>query len=411
MADQEHLRQLRHGVRLWNDWRTANAVGKVDLDGASLSGISLPHANLRYASLRKADLNGANLSVADLTCADLRGATLVGAHMGGVAIDGANFAGADLRKSRLTYVHAQPFSFSSDAAALAASVTLFTDSNLSESQLMYSVLRHANFVNAKLIGARLQASVFESVDMSSCNLDSAELGATTFSNVKLSGALGLDSMSHSGPSNVDLATLRNMPISARFLRGCGCSEVEVKMMQLYNMKLQPDEVTDLLYQIFDARAFKPVQMHSVFLSYAHEDATFVNVLADHLDVAGIRYWRDIHNLAAGRIEKQVDRAIRLNPIVVVVLSKNSVDSDWVEWEVSLARELEKELRRDILCPVALDDCWRDSRWSRVLEQHLKKYYILDFAAWQDRRAFSTQFTKLIRGLGLNYASSPLPNSA
>ena len=35
---------------------------------------------------------------------------------------------------------------------------------------------------------------------------------------------------------------------------------------------------------------------------------------------------------AGRLEKVVDRAMRLNPIVLLVLSENSVKSDWVEHE-------------------------------------------------------------------------------
>ena len=63
-------------------------------------------------------------------------------------------------------------------------------------------------------------------------------------------------------------------------------------------------------------------------------------------------------MKAGRIETQIDRAIRQNPTVLLVLSENSLNSDWVEHEVRTARGLEKEIGRDVLCPVALDDSWK-----------------------------------------------------
>jgi hypothetical protein len=55
---------------------------------------------------------------------------------------------------------------------------------------------------------------------------------------------------------------------------------------------------------------------------------------------GIRIWRDIHDMKAGSIEMQIDLAIRQNPTVLLVLSKHSLNSDWVQHEVRKARELE-----------------------------------------------------------------------
>ena len=43
-------------------------------------------------------------------------------------------------------------------------------------------------------------------------------------------------------------------------------------------------------------------------------------------------------MVAGPIEEQVERAIQVNRIVLLVLSKDSVESDWVEWEVKKAHE-------------------------------------------------------------------------
>ncbi|KAF0108786.1 MAG: pentapeptide repeat-containing protein [Anaerolineaceae bacterium] len=122
----------------------------------------------------------------------------------------------------------------------------------------------------------------------------------------------------------------------------------------------------------------------------------------HLDKKGIRFWRDIHDATAGRLEKVIDTAIRQNPTVLLVLSKDSVQSDWVEHEARSARELEKELKRDMLCPVALDGAWKDCDWEARLREQIMKYNILDFSNWKDEAEFTRKFAKLVEGLDLFY---------
>ena len=150
--------------------------------------------------------------------------------------------------------------------------------------------------------------------------------------------------------------------------------------------------------MYDIRAHQPIQISPLFISYSHANGTFVDRMEKSLNEKGVRFWRDIHDLKAGRIEKQIDRAIRHNPTVLLVLSKDSIKSDWVEHEVRLARKLEKDTDRDVLCPVALDDSWKSSPWpERIME-----YNILDFSEWEDDEQFEKMFVKLIDGLNLYY---------
>ncbi len=212
--------------------------------------------------------------------------------------------------------------------------------------------------------------------------------------------VGLATIKHEAPSRIDLATLRlshgRLPES--FLRGYGLSDHEIETSRLYQPDLSEDEITDTLYRVAHLRGRSPIQIHPVFISYSHYDADFVDVLEKKLEKAGIRYWRDIHDLVAGRIESQIDRAMRLNPIVIVVLSEHSVESDWVEWETEKARALEKELGRDVLCPVAIDGAWKTCQWSGPLRSQIQKYYVMDLSARNER-----QMEKLIDGLRLHYA--------
>ena len=142
--------------------------------------------------------------------------------------------------------------------------------------------------------------------------------------------------------------------------------------------------------------------HPLFISYNRADSSFVDKMEDQLNGKGIRFWRDIHDMKAGRMEIQIDRAIRHNQTVLLILSENSIKSDWVEHEVRTARELEKDTERDVLCPVALDDSWKDSPWPKRVMEQVMEYNILDFSEWEDDVEFEGMFRKLIDGLELFY---------
>jgi hypothetical protein len=107
MANPAHLEVLRHGVDVWNAWRTKNPSIIPDLSGANLSGRNLVRADLNDMHLSRADLLLANLSGANLSYSDLREANLcrtilVGADLLGAGLAFANLVEADLRCANVT---------------------------------------------------------------------------------------------------------------------------------------------------------------------------------------------------------------------------------------------------------------------------------------------------------------------
>jgi hypothetical protein len=96
------------------------------------------------------------------------------------------------------------------------------------------------------------------------------------------------------------------------------------------------------------------------------------------------------------MERQIDRAIPQTPRVLLILSKSSLQSDWLEHEVEEARKLEKERECRVLCPVALDDSWKDGR----LPGYLMEYNILDVSAWKKGSQFDPIFRQLMDALEL-----------
>jgi hypothetical protein len=385
MANKSQLARLKQGVEGWNKWRGKNPEIKIDLSKADLQNTYLVGANLVGAELMKADLRGAILDTTNLSGADLSETQLSKAEF-----CGANLGRANLRKSDL---------YRTDLSTAFLDGASLSEANLQRTDLSGAVLARADLRKASLIGANLILSILWETDLSG-----AILGGTVFGDIDLSETKGLDDVQHSGPSPISTSTLElsKGKIPEKFLRGCGLSDWEIESVKLYQPGLSAKEVNDIVYRIYDLRANQAIQINPLFISYSHADSAFVDEMENHLNEKGIRFWRDIHDATSGRLEKVVDRAIRQNPIVLLILSEHSVKSDWVEHEARTARELEKELGRDVLCPVALDEAWKDCKWPERLREQIMDYNILDFSEWMDKDEFSKMFRKLIDGLDLFY---------
>lgn len=85
-------------------------------------------------------------------------------------------------------------------------------------------------------------------------------------------------------------------------------------------------------------------MTQVFISYSRRDIALVEQLAADLKTAGLDVWYDLSGLDGGaRWRIEIERAIRESQYVIVVLSPDSVASEWVEREYLFANNLGKEI--------------------------------------------------------------------
>jgi hypothetical protein len=298
------------------------------------------------------------------------------------------------------------------------------DANLSNAYLAGAILRVADLTatnltraylgevdfsgaylgEADLSGADLHKAILRRVILRQTVFSFARIRSTIFGYVDLTEAIGLEDVEHLGPSTLGMDTLAlsKGKIPEVFLRGCGLSDPDIEYAKLYTPDLTNKERSSILSRIYDLQASRAVQISPLFISYSHSDSDFVDRLGNRLAEQGIRYWRDIHEMKAGRIEKQIERAISQNPTVLLIISEHSLSSDWVEHEVRTARGLEKEMRRDVLCPVTLDDSWKSSRWPNRIMEQITEYNILDFSKWRDDSKFEDMFRRLIDGLELFY---------
>lgn len=384
------------------DLRGANLRG-ASLRGANLHGADLREAKLIRADLGMADLGMADLAVAELNAADLRGANLKGAHFGNAILDGAilreaDLHGADLRAAQLVRA---------DLSRADLRLADISEANLRGADLRGADLSAANLKNASLRGATLYGADLRGVDLTGANLRGANLadtrledaiftnarvGGTVFADLDLRQAKGLETLQHGCPSTVGTDTLSRSvgKIPDIFLRGCGLTPWEILAAKEYDPSL--------------SRARAPLQRKRILLSYSESDASFVEEVRRLLLDRDIFSWVAPHETKGALRERQSKLPIQHNVTLLLVLSQHSVQSDWVEHEVRLARRLEKSLGDDVLCLVSLDDAWKTSpRKDRIIE-NVSEESVLSFAEWRDTAALEKQFSKLLDGIAPFYPS-------
>jgi hypothetical protein len=152
----------------------------------------------------------------------------------------------------------------------------------------------------------------------------ATVGLTTFADNDLSNVRGLDSVEHLAPSTVGIDTIYRSQgkIPEVFLRGCGVPEQFIAFI--------PSLVG----------AVEPFQYHSCFISYSTKDEEFAKRLHSRLRDAKVRVWFAPEDIKGGvKLYDQIERAIHLHDRLLVVLSENSLQSEWVMTEIREAREV------------------------------------------------------------------------
>lgn len=188
MANPEHLKILKRGVRAWNKWRNKNPeitpnLERAELDGANLVGINFQDTLLRLSSLASANLSHASLQDANLSGANLTGAILIR----------VNLVAAECRFAHLK------------------------NADLSTAQCAYTSFSHTN--------------------LSGANLTSVTFDTTILCNTDLSKVKGLETCVHKNFSIIDHMTLtKSGRLPLNFLRGCGLPDTLIEYIPslLYN---------------------------------------------------------------------------------------------------------------------------------------------------------------------------------
>jgi peptide/nickel transport system substrate-binding protein len=125
-------------------------------------------------------------------------------------------------------------------------------------------------------------------------------------------------------------------------------------------------------------------MTQVFISYSRKDLAFIERLANDLQAHGLQVWFDLSGLEVGtRWGKEIQHAIQQSQYFLVVLSPNSIESEWVEKEFLYANSLKQKI-----IPILYKPC------------SLPMWFInLHFIDMQGKN-YKLHFTVLLKALGI-----------
>ena len=280
---------------------------------------------------------------------------------------------------------------------------LLCASKLDNANLGGAALQSASLVGTSLCEAQLNASVLLETQLCGANLQGADLrGAvligTVFAETNLRHAL-LDSCTFHGTCSIDSGTHRRSgSLSLSFLRGCGLQDWEIEAAKLYDQTLTNDQFIDIQQRIYDLRQGPPIQYQSLFISYASVDKEVAIKIHKDLQDNGVRCWFAPEDLMIGqKIRPGINEAIQNHERALVILSKQSVTSTWVQAEVETALEKESNENREVLFPIRVDEEVMQSKDS--LLAHIRRTtHIGNFTTWQNENSYQQAFRRLLKDL-------------
>jgi hypothetical protein len=153
-------------------------------------------------------------------------------------------------------------------------------------------------------------------------------------------------------------------------------------------------------------SMQPIQFYSCFISFSCKDKTFADRLHSRMVQERLRVWYAPSDMRSGhKSVEQVDHAIRVHDKLLLVLTKASMESDWVRHEIQRAVEREQGEKRHVLFPLGLASKKAITAWSafdsdsgKDLAKVIREYHIPDFSKWKDHDSFEEAFGDLLRDL-------------
>lgn len=148
------------------------------------------------------------------------------------------------------------------------------------------------------------------------------------------------------------------------------------------------------------------RFYSCFISHSSKDKAFVEKLNEYLRLNGVHVWYAPEDLLPGdKIYDQIKRAIESFDKLLLVLSEESIKSNWVITEILNARLKEDKEGNQVLFPMAITSMDKIKTWQcfdadsgKDVAKEVREYFIPDLSNWQDDESFRVNAAKLLRGL-------------
>lgn len=126
----------------------------------------------------------------------------------------------------------------------------------------------------------------------------------------------------------------------------------------------------------------------IFISYSRTDVSFIQQLAAELETRKVSAWLDINSIPGGtQWERAIAQGISQSEIVIVCLTAEAINSEWVQKEVFLASSLGKRI-----IPIMIKPCFD----KLISNQNLERLLDLQIIIFEGR--YEAAFNKLLNSI-------------
>lgn len=354
--------------------------GERAFGGAQLEGVDLSNLNLGGVILATANLKDANLEGTNLSKTNLIGCNFQGANLKGVNLSPSSMVEADLYQANLQ------------------------EANLSGVQLRDSFLVMANFTRA----------TFSGVGLKGANIGATNFTDTMLSLIDFSGAIypSQPPFEKGLPNIVDLNTLQKTARAYALRTEMKKAHPEINFDEAMGPQgplmdfLARCGLEQSVLSSFEDWSTESGSYSSVFISYSSKDEEFAKQLYERLVQSGVSAWFAPKDIRGGRkIYDQISQALDSTDKMLLVLSGNSMKSNWVNTELLKIRDRELQMGRQLLFPIRLTDFETVTKWSAFdpdtghdLAREVRSYHIPDFSNWSNSDSFHDAVTSLLQDL-------------
>lgn len=387
MANADHVAIVQNGKDAVQEWNNRNPSKGLDLSGASFDKMDLRNMDLEYAdlsgsNLSEANLQDINLAHAILKHADISNATFSRANLRFAVLDQAVLSDANLTHADLS----QSSLWRSDLLRCDLINVDLTQANLSRADLTSSNLARSKLIGTNLYGANLTGTNLSHADLEGANLIHANInrvnlqetdfsgmtcGYTTWTNCDLSTTIGLGSVRHVAPSNIDLAThtfslkssnAKHFDSEREFFRQAGMSENAFeRLVTLVNTA--------------------PSLFQHCYIFHAEKDLDFALQLSLELNENGVQTWLYSRILSlSDNIAQDLDKALSPHHKLILICSLEGLHDREILRQIANITQTDaassQHSRSNLF--VATRDDYLMTDWTNTLKPLLLDGYIADF---------------------------------